>query len=319
MKILSSAQIKELYAGDASNGELPDTGSHSEGMEQTEAGCFLTEEKDIRPLIKQRKSSAHKGNFGHALLIAGSYGMAGASILAARACMRSGVGLLTVHAPSCNNNILQTTIPEAMVEADAHESCFAGPTDTSRYNAVGIGPGLGKSQETEAALIRQLRISQCPLVLDADALNLLAGNRYILTALPPNSVLTPHPKELERLTGESRDPYERLAKARALAKLANVHIVLKGHYSAIVTPEGKCYFNPTGNVGMATAGSGDVLAGIVLALLSQGYTGEEAAKAGAYVHGMAGDLARRKYGVISLNASDIIEFLPTAWGHISGQ
>jgi NAD(P)H-hydrate epimerase len=319
MKTLSIAQIKELYAGYTGSGELPDTGLNAEDAEQAEAGYFLTEEEDIRPLIKQRKDSAHKGNFGHALLIAGSYGMAGASVLAARACMRSGIGLLTVHAPSCNNHILQTTIPEAMVEADAHEKCFAGPTDTGRYNAVGIGPGLGKSKETEAALLHQLRTSQCPLVLDADALNLLAGNRHIWTALPKNSVLTPHPGELERLTGESKNPYERLAKARGLAKLADVHIVLKGHYSAVVTPEGNCYFNPTGNAGMATAGSGDVLTGIVLALLSQGYMGEEAAKAGAYVHGMAGDLALRKYGAISLNASDIIEFLPAAWRHISGR
>jgi NAD(P)H-hydrate epimerase len=245
--------------------------------------------------------------------------MAGASVLAARACMRSGVGRLTVHAPSCNIQILQTTIPEAMVKADAYERFFAEPTDTSRYNAVGIGPGLGQSKETEVALIRQLQVSQCPLVLDADALNLLAKNWHLSTALPPNSVFTPHPKELDRLTGESRSPYERLTKARELAKTIRVHIILKGHYSAIVTPEGNCYFNPTGNVGMATAGSGDVLTGIVLALLSQGYTGEEAAKIGAYVHGMAGDLALRKYGAISLNAGDIIEFLPAAWGRISGQ
>jgi NAD(P)H-hydrate epimerase len=304
MKTVSDTQINALYTGD---GELPD------------AGCFLTEEKDIRPFIKQRKDSAHKGDFGHALLIAGSYGMAGASVLAARACMRSGVGLLTVHAPSCNNPILQIAIPEAMVEAGAHERCFAEPADTSRYNAVGIGPGLGRSQETEAALIRQLRISRCPLVLDADALNLLAANRHLLTALPPNSVLTPHSRELDRLTGESASPYERLTKARELAIRTGVHIVLKGHYSAVVNPGGKCCFNPTGNAGMATAGSGDVLTGIILALLAQGYTGEEAAKAGTYVHGMAGDLARRKYGVISLIAGDIIEFLPAAWGHISGR
>lgn len=299
--------------------KLLDIGLSPEAIEETEADYFLTEEKDIRPLIKQPKEFSHKGNFGHAMLIAGSYGMAGASVLAARACMRSGVGLLTVHAPARNNDILQTAVPEAMVEADIHENCFAYPTDTNDYNAIGIGPGLGKSQETEAALIDQLQINRCPVVLDADALNLLAKNRHILTTLPGNSILTPHPKELDRLTGKSQNSYERLAKACALAQLSNTYIVLKGHYSTIVTPDGKCYFNPTGNVGMATAGSGDVLTGIILALLAQGYTGEDAAKIGVYVHGMAGDLARRKYGVIALNASDIIEFLPTAWGHISGQ
>lgn len=299
--------------------KLLDIGLSPEAIEETEADYFLTEEKEIRPLIKPRKEFGHKGDFGHAMLIAGAYGMAGASILAARACMRSGVGLLTVHAPAGNNDILQTAVPEVMVEADIHENCFAYPTDTTMYSAVGIGPGLGQSQETEAALIDQLQINQSPVVLDADALNLLAKNRHVLTTLPRNSILTPHPKELDRLTGKSQNSYERLAKACALSQLSNTYIVLKGHYSAIITPEGKCYFNPTGHVGMATAGSGDVLTGIILALLAQGYTGEDAAKIGVYIHGMAGDLARRKYGTIALNSSDIIEFLPAAWGHISGQ
>ncbi|NDV81115.1 NAD(P)H-hydrate dehydratase [Bacteroides sp. 51] len=315
-----SLQLPKLSFLFAENAEyvghwkLLDIGISPEVIEETEADYFLTEERDIRPLIKQRKEFSHKGSFGHALLIAGSYGMAGASVLAARACMRSGVGLLTVHAPARNNNILQIAVPEVMVEADIHENCFAYPTDTNDYNAVGIGPGLGKAQETEAALIDQLQTNRCPVILDADALNLLARNRHVLTALPKNSILTPHPKELDRLTGKSQSSYERLAKACALAQLSNTYIVLKGHYSTIVTPEGKCYFNPTGNVGMATAGSGDVLTGIILALLAQGYTGEDAAKIGVYVHGMAGDLARQKYGTIGLNASDIIEFLPTAWG-----
>lgn len=318
---LQLPKLSFLFAENAEfvgNWKLLDIGLSPEAIEETETDYFLTEEKDIRPLIKQRKKFSHKGNFGHAMLIAGSYGMAGASILAARACLRSGVGLLTVHAPARNNTILQTAVPEAMVEADIHEICFAYPTDTDDYNAVGIGPGLGKSQETEDALLGQLQASQCPLVLDADALNLLSEHRKVLTTLPKGSILTPHPKELERLVGKCQNSYERLAKACALAQLANVHIVLKGAYSAVVTPEGKCYFNPTGNAGMATAGSGDVLTGIVLSLLAQGYTAEEAAKVSVYVHGMAGDLARQKYGTIALNAGDIIEFLPTAWGHISG-
>lgn len=298
---------------------LLDIGISQKIIAETEADYFLTEEKDIRPLIKQRKAFFHKGHFGHAFLIAGSYGMAGASILAARACLRSGVGLLTVHAPAHNNDILQTAVPEAMVEPDIHENYFAYPTDTNDYNAVGIGPGLGVSQETEAALIDLLQTNQCPVVLDADALNLIAKDRHVLTALPKNSILTPHPKELDRLTGKSQNSYERLAKACALAQLSNTHIVLKGHYSVLVTPAGKCYFNPTGNVGMATAGSGDVLTGIILALLAQGYTGEEAAKTGVYIHGKAGDLAMRKYGTIGLNAGDIIEYLPTAWRVMSNE
>lgn len=299
--------------------KLLDIGLHKEGIEDTDTAYYLTEEKDIRPLIKSRHDFAHKGNFGHALLIAGSYGMAGASILAARACLRSGVGLLTVHAPVYNTSILQTAVPEAMVEIDVDEKCFAYPTDTDKFHAVGIGPGLGQSQETEEAVLDQIRTCQCPMVLDADALNLLANHRKALTTIPKGSILTPHPKELERVVGKCQNSYERLAKACALAQLINVHIIVKGKYSVIVTPEGECHFNPTGNAGMATAGSGDVLTGIILALLAQGYTATEAAKTGTYVHGMAGDLARQKYGKIALNSGDIIEFLPIAWGHISGQ
>lgn len=292
---------------------LLDIGISEEAINETETDYFLTEEKDIRPLIRHRKKFAHKGNFGHAMLIAGSYGMAGASVLAARACLRSGVGLLTVHAPVRNNDILQTTVPEAMVEIDIHEDCFAYPTDTDNYDAVGIGPGLGQSTETASALINQIRMTQCPMVIDADALNLLSLSRQTLTTIPKGSILTPHPKELERLVGKSNNSYEQLVKACALAQLTNAHIIVKGAYTVVVTPEGQCHFNSTGNPGMATAGSGDVLTGIILALLAQGYTAAEASRIGVFVHGMAGDLARMRYGVIALNANDIIEFLPAAW------
>ena len=274
--------------------ELLDIQLSQEAIKQSETNYELTEAEDIRTLIKPRKQFAHKGNFGHALLIAGSKGMAGASILSARACLRSGVGLLTVHAPLCNCTILQTSVPEAMVESDADESCFAVPTDTDDYQAIAIGPGLGKSEETETALLEQLQHCQTPAVLDADALNILANHRHALTHLPKGSILTPHPKELERLVGKCQDSYERLTKACELAKNANVHIILKGAYSAIITPEGKCYFNPTGNPGMATGGSGDVLTGVILALLAQGYDTDAAARIGTYVHGLAGDIAQSK-------------------------
>ena len=289
-----------------------------EAIEETETPFFLMEEKDIRQLIKPRRKFAHKGDFGHALLVAGSYGMAGAAILAARSCLRSGVGLLTVHTPAKNNAIIQTAVPEAMVEADIHETYFAYPTETDKYEAIGIGPGLGKSSETETALLELIQDSQAPMVIDADALNILANQRQALKSLPANSILTPHPKELERLTGKCQNSYERLCKACGLAQLTKTHIILKGAYSAVITPQGDCYFNPTGNQGMATGGSGDVLTGIVLSLLAQGYTAQEAAKISVYVHGMAGDLAKQKYGTIALTAGDIIEFLPIAWGHISG-
>jgi len=204
-----------------------------------------------------------------------------------------------------------------MVETDANETCFAIPTDTDDYQAVGIGPGLGRSEETEAALLEQLEHCQTPVVVDADALNILANHRHTLTHLPKGSILTPHPKELERLTGKCQDSYERLTKACELAHAANVHIILKGAYSAIITPAGKCYFNPTGNPGMATGGSGDVLTGVILALLAQGYPAEDAAKIGTYIHGLAGDFTQKKQGMIGLIASDIITCLPTAWRLVS--
>lgn len=288
-----------------------------EGIEETETNYEMMELEDIRSLIKPRRQFAHKGNFGHALLIAGSKGMAGASVLSARACLRSGVGLLTIHAPICNNDILQTTVPEAMVETDVSESYFAVPTDTDDYQAIGIGPGLGKNEETETALIEQLEHSQTPTVVDADALNILANHRHTLTHLPKGSILTPHPKELERLTGKCQDSYERLTKACELAREANVHIILKGAYSVVITPDGRCFFNPTGNPGMATGGSGDVLTGVILALLAQGYPAEDAAKIGTYIHGLAGDIAQKKQGMIGLIASDIVTCLPTAWRLVS--
>ena len=257
----------EPYVGEW---QLLDIGLSEDVIHDMETDFCLLEHEDVSALLKPRSRFAHKGNFGRALLIAGSQGMAGASVLAARACLRSGVGLLTVHVPFCNNFIVQTSVPEAMTELDISDTCFAAATDTDDYQAVAIGPGLGKAAETEAALLEQIEICQTPMVVDADALNLLGEKRNYIGRLPKGSILTPHPKELERLVGKCQNSYERLMKARELAKSAGVHIILKGAYSAIVTPAGKCFFNPTGNPGMATGGSGDVLTGVVLALLAQG-------------------------------------------------
>lgn len=296
---------------------LLNIGLSQEGIDEMPTLYELLEGEHIKQLITPRKKFAHKGNFGHALLIAGQQGMAGASVLAARACLRSGVGLLTVHAPYINNSILQTTVPEALVEVDSHELRFTQPTHTDDYQAVAIGPGLGKAEDTEEALIEQLSNCQTPVVVDADAINILANHRHTLTHLPKGSILTPHPKELERLVGRCQDSYERLTKACELARTAKVHIILKGAYSAIISPTGRCFFNPTGNPGMATAGSGDVLTGIILALLAQGYTDENAAKIGTYIHGLAGDFARKKLGMTSLTAGDIVDSLPMAWRLVS--
>jgi len=299
------------------NWEVLDIGLSQDAIYETETDFYLTEPEEVGEWLKPRGKFAHKGDFGHALLIAGCQGMAGASILAARACLHSGIGLLKVHVPFCNNFIVQTAVPEAMTELDFSETCFATSTDVDDYQAVAIGPGLGKSPETVNALLEQIDLCFQPVVLDADALNILGEHRSYLGRLPKGSMLTPHPKEFERLVGKCQSSYDRLMKARELAQTAQVYILLKGAYSVIVTPQGKCYFNSTGNPGMATAGSGDVLTGILLALLAQGYSTEMAARLGAFVHGLAGDVAAKKKGVIAMNASDLITFLPAVWKILS--
>ncbi len=293
--------------------QLLDIGLSEDAIDEKETDFMLAEYEDVVPMLKPRGKFAHKGNFGRALLIAGSQGMAGASVLAARACLRSGVGLLTVHVPFCNNFIMQTSVPEAMTEIDMSDVRFSYATETDDYQAVGIGPGLGKAEDTETALLEQISSCQTPMVVDADALNLLGENRNYIGRLPKGSILTPHPKELERLVGKCQNSYERLMKARELARSAGVHIILKGAYSAVIAPSGKCWFNTTGNSGMATGGSGDVLTGIVLALLAQGYDAESAARIAVYVHGLAGDIACKKQGVIGMTAGDIAACLPMAW------
>lgn len=297
--------------------EVLDIGISPEAVRSVDTDYFISEENEIRKLIKPRKRFSHKGNFGHALLIAGSYGMAGASILSAKACLRSGVGLLTVHIPFHNNDIMQISVPEAMVQPDIHENYIITPVDTDIYQAIGIGPGIGQEEETADALAEQIKHCQAPLILDADAINILADNKNILNLLPKNTILTPHPKELDRLVGKCRDSAERLTKARELAASLKVYIVLKGAWTAIISPEGKCRFNPTGNPGMATGGSGDVLTGIILSLRAQGYQAEESCLIGTYVHGLAGDLAAAEMSQTGLISEDIISYLPAAWNKLS--
>lgn len=296
--------------------ELLDIGLKQSFIDASESPYSILDIKDIRPLIKSRKRFAHKGSFGHGLLIAGSYGMAGASILSAKACLRSGIGLLTVHVPIHNHDLLQITVPEAIVQTDIHERYFAEPVELRRYNALAIGPGLGQEEDTALAMMEQIQGCHLPVVLDADAINILSTHRNWLSRLPKQCILTPHLGELERLIGKCMDSYERITKVKELASYLQSYILIKGAWTAIVTPEGHCYFNPTGNPGMATAGSGDVLTGILLALLAQGYSPEESCKLGVYIHGLAGDIAAKSLSEISMTAGDIIEALPSAWKKI---
>ncbi len=293
--------------------EVLDIQLHPKGLEEAHTLYYITEEEEIRRLVRPRKRFAHKGNFGHALLIAGQYGMAGASILAAKACLRCGIGLLTAHVPQRNNDILQISVPEAIIEHDNSDDYFSSLSSNDSYEAIAIGPGIGQHPDTALAVIEQTKRAHVPVILDADALNILSTHRGWLLQLPKHTILTPHPKELERMVGFCNDSFERLNKAKELAIRQQIYIIIKGAWSAVVTPEGHVYFNPTGNPGMATAGSGDVLTGILLALEAQGYTPEDACRLGVYVHGLAGDIAAEKKGEISMTASDIIDCLPEAW------
>jgi ADP-dependent NAD(P)H-hydrate dehydratase / NAD(P)H-hydrate epimerase len=288
-------------------------GLHPEFITAAQTSHYFIEHGDVSVLLKARKRFNHKGNFGHALLIAGSYGKIGAAVLAARACMRSGAGLITTHLPRRGYEIMQSSFPESMISIDEEENIFSGLRDTGSYYAIAIGPGIGMDEITANGLKLLIQNIRNPIILDADALNILGENKTWLSFLPPGSILTPHPKEFERLAGKASGSLERNEMQLAFSKKFNVYVILKGAFTSITTPDGKCFFNPTGNPGMATGGSGDVLTGILLGLISQGYTPLSCCLLGTFVHGLAGDLAAKKKGFESLIASDIVENLGKAF------
>ena len=291
-------------------------GLHHEAIAQTESNTYFLTKEFISGKITKRGKFSHKGTYGHALLIAGSYGKMGAAILASKAGLRSGAGLLTCHVPQRGYEIMQISVPEAMISIDPSESVFSELPDLSAYSAIAAGPGLDKKPETCEALKNLLQANPEKLVLDADALNILSENQEWYKLLPENTILTPHPKEFERLAGPSTNSYERLQKQIQFSADNNVIVVLKGAHTSISFPDGQVFFNSTGNPGMATAGSGDVLTGIILGLLAQKYTAEEAALLGVYLHGLAGDLASAETGQYSLIAGDIINHLGKAFLHL---
>lgn len=300
----------QLYTG---RWHVVDIGLSKTYEKETSANHFLINLESVKRLLKPRHLFSHKGNFGHALLIAGSKGKMGAAVLAARAALRAGVGLLTVHVPAHGNVILQATVPEAITTQDQSPDFFSGREIETFYSTVGMGPGLGQTAETFSGFEQVLTQFDKPVVLDADALNILAAKPVLMNKIPGCSILTPHPGEFKRLVGEWQNDFDKLEKLTALAHKLNSVVILKGANSAIALPDGKIYFNSTGNPGMATGGSGDVLTGILTALLAQGYCAEEAAIVGTYVHGLAGDLAASEMGETSLIAGDLVNYLPAAF------
>ena len=278
---------------------------------------YYTEFQDIRQMFRPRKKFSHKGTFGHTLLITGAKGKAGAAVMCSKACHRAGAGLVTAYVPSDLVDILQVATPETMVGIDSNGSIISDIPTLCKYSAIGIGPGIGTDSITVAAVKKLLQTAFQPLVMDADALNILAANPELMSLLPKNTIITPHLKEFERLFGRAEDSIRRIELLAQKAKEHNIIIVLKGAYTAICDAYGNVYFNSTGNPCMATAGSGDVLTGVIVALLAQGYPPLDAARFGVYVHGLAGDIVAERVGLQGVIASDIIEALPFAFKKIA--
>ncbi len=289
--------------------EVLDIGLSPEGMNQLDTHYYYTQEEDIIPLIPKRGKFSYKNQFGHALIVAGSRGKAGAAVLSAKACLRSGVGLVTAFVPSRVDPIVQTAVPEVMTIADPNDDHISGCLNLLPYSAIGIGPGLGMHLDTADALKEIIFEYNKPIVFDADALNIISNYEPIIDCIPTGSILTPHVGEFDRLAGESESSADRLRKAREMAARIKCIIVLKGAYTAVCAPDRRVYFNSTGNPGMATAGSGDVLTGIITALLAKGLSPLDATRAGVYLHGKAGDKAAAMRGEESLIAGDIIDML----------
>lgn len=290
-----------------------DIGLSKHYMLSVETLYHFLDHKSIVPYIKHRQKFSHKGDFGKVLLVSGSWGKVGAAVLCAKACLRAGTGLLTLHAPMCAYDILQSAVPEAMVETDERKKKIAQVKNAGAYNAIGVGPGIGTEEVTRKMLLSLLKSVKNPMVLDADALNILALDKKILKHIPKNSLLTPHPKEFERIAGKYSNSFERLELQKAFSKKHHCITIVKGAHTTTCTPSGEVYFNSTGNPGMATGGSGDVLTGILTALLGQGYNPTEAAIVGVYLHGLAGDKAAEKMGQEAMLPSDLIEHIATAY------
>ena len=291
---------------------------HPVAIEGMETGYRTIEPEEIRSFLPQRRKYAHKGTFGHALMISGSYGMMGAALLSGESCLRSGAGLVTLHVPRFGYGIVQTGFPEAIVSLDQSDILCSEPPDLTSYSAVGIGPGLGCKSNSCKGLKMVLERVRVPLVIDADGLNILSEHTEWLDILPENSVLTPHPREFDRLAGPSENSYKRHLKQIEFARKYRVVVVLKGAHTGIASPAGGYWFNTTGNPGMATGGSGDLLTGLITGLLAQGVPSLEAALIGVYIHGLAGDRAVEFSSEEALIAGDIMLYYGEAFSELKG-
>ncbi len=289
-----------------------DIGLDRNALKSKKSSWLLIESRTIRKLLRSRNPFSAKRDYGSVMLFAGSMGMMGAAVLSGKAALKCGAGLATVHAPRTGLTILQTAVPEAMFEPDRNERVISDMSLHHTHQAVAVGPGIGTNDLTVNALESLLKTCRSPLVLDADALNCIVKRPALLSMIPPCSVITPHIGEFDRLFGEQTSSEQRLKKAIEVAQLYNIVIVLKSHFTMIVRPTGNVYFNSTGNAGMATAGAGDVLTGVIAGFLAQGLQPENAATLGVYIHGLAGDIASEEIGEYGVVASDIADRLGRA-------
>lgn len=275
-----------------------------EFIENTQTDDFVIDDEVAQNIFKIRQDFVHKGTYGKAIIVGGSYGKIGAVVLATKSALKTGSGLTFVLAPNCGYEILQTSVPESMF-MDGGEK-FINQIEEVENTVYGIGPGLGTEKETEKALLEFLENHQSPLILDADALNIISKNIDYLKLIPKKSIITPHPKEFERLFRKTDNSFERLDLAKTKAKELGIYIVLKDHHTQIITPEGTVFYNITGNSGLAKGGSGDILTGIITSLLAQKYSEQEAAILGVWLHGKAADFAAEKYSKEAMQPTDVI-------------
>jgi len=283
-----------------------DIGLDKDAKQNIESSYYIVDKDYVSSVIKRRVKNSHKGDYGHALLVAGSYGMAGAAILCAKGALRSGAGLVTLSVPEELYQIVQVSVPEVMCTTSNVEN-------PKRFTAIAVGPGIGSSPETVLRLRNLLKSYTKPMVIDADGLNIISTHREMLELIPENSVLTPHPKEFSRLAGEFGDSAQALQRQLAFSIKYRVYVLLKGANTSLSTPEGEIWFNVCGNPGMATGGSGDVLTGVIAALMAQGYSPKESAISGIFIHSTSGDFAAKKFGEISMTAGDIVNNLGEAF------
>lgn len=279
-------------------------------------GAYLYDRVQAEKDKRIRSRFAYKNTFGHLLFVGGSYGMIGAAVLAVKAALRGGVGLISTHIPMCGVDVMQISVPEAIVRADENDECCTSLEPSEKYSAVAVGCGIGRNERTDGLIAQILNACNVPLLIDADALNIIAKNKW-LNKIPKGSVITPHLGEFYRLFGKVEDSYEAICLAKEQAEKLGLTIVMKGAYTKVVSPDGLVSVNTTGNCGMATAGSGDVLSGIIGSLLAQGYKAPTAARLGVWLHGKAGDFAEKRFGAEAMTASNIIDGIGDAYNSLS--